>query len=115
MEVHTMEEGKINDVGGEEVVMGNMVYAKVKNKIIKPKKRAAGDTGTELSSDEELRAQFSTVRNRKKNKSTDDGVKQSRDNKNQNINKSQNHNQAKERTEQGLIQQVESEAQSLGN
>jgi hypothetical protein len=31
------------------------------------------------------------------------------------VNKSQNHNQAKERTEQGLIQQVEPEAQSLGS
>jgi hypothetical protein len=68
-----------------------------------------------LSSDEEPGAQFSTVRNRRKpKKSINNGVKQST-NKNRSINKSQNHNQAKERIEQGLIQQVDSEAQSLGN
>jgi hypothetical protein len=78
MEANTMEEGEINDVTGEEVVMEGMDYAKVKNKYIKPKKGDAGETGPELSSDEELRAQFSTVRNLKKaKKSTDDNVKQS--------------------------------------
>jgi hypothetical protein len=66
MEVNTMEEGEINDIAGEEVVMEDMDYAKVKNKVIKSKKRVVGETGPELSSDEELRAQFSTVRNRKK-------------------------------------------------
>jgi hypothetical protein len=110
MEVNKMEEGEINDVAGEEVVMEDMDYAKVKNKVIKPKKRIAGETGPELSSYEELRAQFSTVRNSKKpKKSSNDGVKQS-SNKNHNLNKSQNHNQAKERMEQ-----VQFEAQSLGN
>jgi hypothetical protein len=49
------------------------------NKVVKPKKRVAGETGSELSSDEELRAKFSTARNRKKpRKSTQDGVKQSK-------------------------------------
>jgi hypothetical protein len=37
----------------------------VKNMISKPEKRVAGETGPELSSDEELTAQFSTVSNRK--------------------------------------------------
>jgi hypothetical protein len=46
--------------------MEDMEYTNVKNKVIKPKKRVARETGPELSSDEELRAQFSTVRNRKK-------------------------------------------------
>jgi hypothetical protein len=41
-------------------------------------------------------------------------LKQSSD-KDQNINKSRNHNQAKKRIEQGSIRQVESEAQNLGN
>jgi hypothetical protein len=46
-------------------------------------------------------AQFSTVRKRKDSKkSSNDDVKQS-SNINQYINKSQNHNQAKERIEQG--------------
>jgi hypothetical protein len=66
MEVNTMEEGEINDIVGEEVVMKDMDYATLKNKVMKPQKRVAGDTGPELSSDEELRAQFSTVRNDKK-------------------------------------------------
>jgi hypothetical protein len=43
-----------------------------------------------------------------------DDVKQSSDT-DQNINKSRNHNQAKEKIEQAWIQQVESEAQHLGN
>jgi hypothetical protein len=55
------------------------------------------------------------VRSHKKNKkSVTDVVKQGSD-RDQNINKSQNHNQVKERIEQGSIQQVESEAQHLGN
>jgi hypothetical protein len=45
MEVNTMEEGEINDIAGEEVVMQDMDYAKVKNKIIKLKKTVAGETG----------------------------------------------------------------------
>jgi hypothetical protein len=99
-----MEEGEINDVAGEEVVMEDMDYAKVKNNVIKPKKGVAGETGAELSSDEELRTQFSTVRNRKKTKEyTNDSTKHS-SNKNQNINKLQNDNHVKERIEQGLIQ-----------
>jgi hypothetical protein len=54
---------------------------------------------------------FSTL---KPKKSVTDDVKQSSD-RDQNINKSRNHNQAKERIEQGSIQQAESEAQHLGN
>jgi hypothetical protein len=109
MEVNTMEEGETSDVAGEEVVMEDMDHAKVEVRVIKPKKRIVREKGHELSSDEELRAQFSTVRNRKKpRKSSNSGVKQS-SNKNQNVNRSQNHNQAKER-----IEQVECEAQSLG-
>jgi hypothetical protein len=42
-----------------------MDYAKVKNKVIKPKKRVVGETGPEYSSDEKMTAQFSTVRNHK--------------------------------------------------
>jgi hypothetical protein len=60
MEVNTMEEGE-NDVAGEKW-WWNMDWTKVTNKVIKPKKRAVGETGSELSSDEELKAQFSTVR-----------------------------------------------------
>jgi hypothetical protein len=63
MEVNTMEEGEINEVAGEEMVMEDTDYAKVKNKVFKPKKRVTGETGPELSSDEERWAQFSTVKN----------------------------------------------------
>jgi hypothetical protein len=60
-------------------------------------------------------AKFSIVRRRKKpKKSVADDVKQSSD-RDQKINKSRNHTQAKERTEQGSIQQAESEAQNLEN
>jgi hypothetical protein len=65
MEVKAMEEGEINDEAGEEVVMEDMDYAELKSKFVKPKKRVAGETGPELSSEEELMAQFSTVRSRK--------------------------------------------------
>jgi hypothetical protein len=65
MEVEAMEEGEINDEAGEEVVMEDMDYAELKNKFVKPKKTVAGETGPELSSEEELMAQFSTVRSRK--------------------------------------------------
>jgi hypothetical protein len=46
--------------------MEDIDYPKVKNKVNKPKNRVAGETGTELSSDEELRAQFTTLKHRKK-------------------------------------------------
>jgi hypothetical protein len=52
MEEEAMEEGEIND-------------AELKNKFVKPKKRVAGETKPELSSEEELKEQFSTVRSRK--------------------------------------------------
>jgi hypothetical protein len=91
MEVNTMEVGEIDDVDGEEVATEDMDYAK----LIKQKRRVAGETGPELSSDEELRAQLSTVRNSKNpKKSSNDGVKQS-SNKKQYTNKSQDHNQAR--------------------
>jgi hypothetical protein len=57
MEVEAME-GEINDEAGEEVVMEDMDYAELKNKYVKLKKRVAGETGPELSSEEELMAQF---------------------------------------------------------
>jgi hypothetical protein len=77
--------------------MEDMDYAKVKNTVITSKKRVAGQTGPELSSYEELRAQFSTVRNpnKKTKKLSNDDVKQS-SNKNKK-NMSEHHNQAKER------------------
>jgi hypothetical protein len=68
MEANTMQEGEFNDKAGEEVVMEDMDHAMVKDKVIKPKKRVEGETGLELSSVEELTAQFSTVRSRKKQK-----------------------------------------------
>jgi hypothetical protein len=57
IEVDAMEEGEINDEAGKEV-MEDMDYAKLKNKIFKPKKRIAGKGGLELSSEEELMAQL---------------------------------------------------------
>jgi hypothetical protein len=99
----------------EEVKMGDKDYATLRNRVVKPRKRVAGKAGSELSSEEELMVQFSTVRSRKKpKKSVTDYVKQSSD-RDQNTNKSRNHNQAKKRIEQGSIQQAESEAQNLGN
>jgi hypothetical protein len=59
-----MEEGEINDEAGEEMVMEDMDYTELKNKFVKPKKRVAGETGPELSSEEELMAQFSAARSR---------------------------------------------------
>jgi hypothetical protein len=56
MELNTTEEGEINDAAGEESVMEDMDYAKVKNKVIKQRKRVAGETGPGLSSNKELRA-----------------------------------------------------------
>jgi hypothetical protein len=103
MEINAMEVGEIDDEAGEEEVMEDMDNAKLKNKVVKPKKRVAGKTGPELSSEEELKAKFSTVRGGKNpKKSVTDDVKQSSD-EDQNINKSRNHNQAKERIEQGSI------------
>jgi hypothetical protein len=64
MKVEAMEEGEINDEAGEEEVMEDMDYSELKNKFFEPKKRVAGETGPELSSEEELTAQFSTVRSR---------------------------------------------------
>jgi hypothetical protein len=64
MEADTMEEGEIYDEAGEGVVMEDMDHAKLKYKIVKPKKTVAGKTGPELPSEEELMAQFSTVRSR---------------------------------------------------
>jgi hypothetical protein len=115
MEVDALEDGEIYDEAGEEVVMEDMNHAKLKNKVVKPKRRVAGKTGPELSSEDELRAKFSTVRSRKKRRKliTDD-VKHST-NTHQNLNESRNRNEAKERTEEVRIQQVESEAQNLGN
>jgi hypothetical protein len=115
MEVNANKEGEIYDEAREEVVMVDMDSAKLKNKVVKPKKSVSRETRPELSSEEELMAQFSTVRIRKNpKKSVNDDVKQSSD-KDQNINKSRNNNQAKERIEQGSIQQAESKAQSLGH
>jgi hypothetical protein len=65
MEVEAMEEGEINDEAGEEVVMEDKDYTELKNNFVKPKKRVAGETGPELSSEEELMTQFSTVKSRK--------------------------------------------------
>jgi hypothetical protein len=45
--------------------MEDMYYAELKNKFVRPKKRVVGETGPELSSEEELMVQFSTVRSRK--------------------------------------------------
>jgi hypothetical protein len=56
MEVNTTE-GEMDEVTREEV-MEDMDYAKVKNKVNKPKKMVEGETGPELSSEEELRAQL---------------------------------------------------------
>jgi hypothetical protein len=58
MEVEAMEEGEINDEAGEEVVMEDMDYTELKNKFVKPKKRVAGESGPELSAEEELMAKF---------------------------------------------------------
>jgi thioredoxin-related protein len=65
MGVEAMKEGEINDEAVKEVVMEDMDYAELKNKFVKPKKRVAGETVPELSSEEELMAKFSTVRSHK--------------------------------------------------
>jgi hypothetical protein len=72
MEVNTMEKGEINDVVWEEVVMEDMDYAK---ELSNRRRGLREKQDSELSSDEEVRAQFSTVRTRRKqNKAKNDGV-----------------------------------------
>jgi hypothetical protein len=68
MEVDAIEEEEINDEPAEEVEMEDKDYAKLSNMVVKPKKRVARKAGPELSSEEELVAQFSTVRRSKKPK-----------------------------------------------
>jgi hypothetical protein len=46
MEANAMEGGEMDDVAGEEVVMEDMDYAKLKNKVIKLKKRVGGRNRT---------------------------------------------------------------------
>jgi hypothetical protein len=70
--------------------------------------------GPEMSSEKELMAQFSTATIHKRPKKlVNDDTKQ-RNDRDKNINISRNYNPAKERTKQASIQQVESEAQNLG-
>jgi hypothetical protein len=47
-EVDAIEDGEIYDEAGGEVVMEDMDQAKLKNKVVKPKKRTARKTGPEL-------------------------------------------------------------------
>jgi hypothetical protein len=85
--------------------MEDMGQAKLKNKVVKPKKRVTSKTERELSSEEELMTQFSTVRSRKMTRElVTEEVKQSTE-RHQNLKESLNHNEAKERTEEGTIQQ----------
>jgi hypothetical protein len=66
MEVEAMEEGEMSDEDGEEVVKEDMDYVELKNKFVVPKKKkVAGETRPAMSSEEELMAQFSTVKIRK--------------------------------------------------
>jgi hypothetical protein len=60
MEVNTME-GEINDIAREEVVMEDNDYAKLRNKVNEPKKRAAGETGPETRSCNHYPQKFSGV------------------------------------------------------
>jgi hypothetical protein len=50
-EVNAMEDGEINDEAGEEEVLEDMGYAKLKNKVMISKKRVVGETGPEFSSE----------------------------------------------------------------
>jgi hypothetical protein len=60
--------------------------------VSEPERRVVKEKVPELSSDEVLRAHFSTASNSKKpKKSLNPGIKQS-SNKNQNVDKTQNHN-----------------------
>jgi hypothetical protein len=78
--------------------MEDMDHVKLKNKVVKPKKKVAGKTGPDLSSEDELMAKFSTVRSRNKpRKLVTEDVKQSTDT-HKNLNESRNHNETKERT-----------------
>jgi hypothetical protein len=61
MEVEAMKDEEISDEAGEDVVMEDMDYAELKNRFVKPKRMVAGETGPELSSEEAMMAQFSTV------------------------------------------------------
>jgi hypothetical protein len=67
MKVNTMEEGEINDVAGGRSGNGRHGLRKAK-KVSKPKKMVAGERVLEMPSDEELMAQFNTLRNLKKPK-----------------------------------------------
>jgi hypothetical protein len=105
--VHVLSTVEIIDES-EEAEMADNDYEKLKNKVFEQKKRVAGKAGPELSSEEERKVQFST----EPKKSVTDEVKQ-RSDRDQNTNQSRNHNEAKERMEQGPIQQAEPEAQDL--
>jgi hypothetical protein len=50
MEANPMEEGEIYAEPGEVVVMEDMDYATLKNKLMKSKKRVGGETGPGFSS-----------------------------------------------------------------
>jgi hypothetical protein len=65
MEVTEMEKGDISEEAGEEVVMEEMDCAKLKNKVMKSKKRLGGETRPECSSEEEPMAKFNIVRSLK--------------------------------------------------
>jgi hypothetical protein len=83
------------------VVLEDMDYTMLKNKFMKSKKMVAGEIEPGFSSEWELMAKCSTPKSRNNtNKSVSDGGKQSSD-RDQNVNKSQIHNQAKERVEAG--------------
>jgi uncharacterized protein YheU (UPF0270 family) len=78
MEVNKVEEREINNIVVEEVLIEDTDYEQKENKFEIPMRRVAVQTGPELSSEEKLKAQFSTVGNRKNpRKSTNDIVKQS--------------------------------------
>jgi hypothetical protein len=53
-------EGELNDVAGEEAMMEDMDYTKVKNKFIKPKKMFAGETD-KIPSSEALATTYRTI------------------------------------------------------
>jgi hypothetical protein len=65
IEINIMEEREINEVTGKEVVMKDTDYEKVSNKVMKPRKRVAGERGPQFLSNEEFRAKFCTGRYRK--------------------------------------------------
>jgi hypothetical protein len=51
MEVNAMEEGKIYDEAGEEVIVEDMDYAMIKNTFIKTNKSFTGKTEPGFSSE----------------------------------------------------------------